>query len=107
MPLTRFAMIIRGPGYDPAIHRHVLDSGAFSTTVVCVASFEQALPVARELVDAGAQLIELCGGFSPEQASAMAEHLEGQVPVGVVRYSEEEQLHLAALFGFESPESAV
>ncbi len=105
-PLTRFAMIIRGPGYTPEVHRHRLDSGAFSTTVVCVASFEQALPVARELADGGIQLIELCGGFSPEQAAALGRHLGGRVPVGAVRYSEEEQRRLEGLFGFESPEGA-
>jgi hypothetical protein len=106
MPLTRFAMIIRGPGYDPGRHRHVLDSGTFATTVACVASFEQALPVARELAESGIQLIELCGGFSPEQAAALGRHLGGRVPVGVVHYSEEEQRRLEGLFSFESPEGA-
>ncbi len=107
MPLARFAMLIRGPGYDPAIHRQVLDSGAFATTVVCMATFEQALPVARELVDSGIQLIELCGGFSPEQALKISEHLGGRIPVGVVRYAEDEQRRLAGLFGFGSPDPGV
>jgi hypothetical protein len=98
MPLTQFAMIIKGPGYDPAVHHASLASPNFSTTVVCVSSFEQAISVANELTKNGIQLIELCGGFTPEQASAIHHSIKTRVPVGVVRYSFEEQQHLAQLF---------
>ena len=98
MPLSRFAMIIKGPGYDPAVHRVVLDSPVFSTTVVCVSSVEEAATVARQLHQQGIQLIELCGGFTAEQASAIHHCLGARMPVGVVRYTPDEQLHLAKLF---------
>lgn len=91
-------MIIKGPGYKATVHRASLNSSEFSTTVVCVSSFDEALSVANELHQQGVQLIELCGGFTPEQASAMHLALELRVPVGVVRYTPEEQLHLAQLF---------
>jgi len=98
MPLTRFAIIVKAPGYDPELHRTALASPAFSTTVVGVSNFEQALMVATCLVQDGVQLIELCGGFSPEEAIKLHAGLSGKVPVGVVRYSPEEQEHLRALF---------
>ncbi len=103
MALTRFAMIIKGPGYDPSAHRAHLDSPVFATTVVCVSSFEQAVPVARELALEGIQLLELCGGFLPDQAAAIQEVVGSGVPVGVVRYTAEEREALAARFGKPAP----
>lgn len=103
MSLTQFAMIIKGPGYDPVLHRVSIPSQVFSTTIVCVSSFEQAIPVAKDLVQQGIQLIELCGGFTPEQASSLHGSIGEQVPVGVVRYSFEEQQRLALLFGKPAP----
>jgi len=46
----------------------------------------------------GIQLIELCDGFTPDQASAIHRALEMQIPVGVVPYTPVEQQHLAQLF---------
>jgi hypothetical protein len=106
MALTQFAMIIKGPGYDPALHHASILSPVFSTTVVCVSSFEQAIPVAKELVQQGIQLIELCGGFTPEQASSIHDSIDKQIPVGGVRYSSDEQRQLALLFGKPAPTSA-
>ena len=99
MTLTQFAMIIKGPGYDPATSRATINSPIFSTTVVCVSSFEEAIFVASDLVKKGVQLIELCGGFTPEQADSLQASIGKNVPVGVVRYSSKEQQHLASLFG--------
>lgn len=108
MKLTRFAMIIIGPGYDPAVHRTCLSSAArFSTTIVCVCSLEQAVSAAKELVQDNVQLIELCGGFTPEQASYLHEAIDEAIPVGVVRYSVEEQERLSRLFGGEAPNSSL
>ncbi|HJW56631.1 MAG TPA: DUF6506 family protein [Burkholderiaceae bacterium] len=108
MTLSRFAMIIKGPGYDPEVHREEIASQLFSTTIVCVSSFDQAILVAQELVDRGIQLIELCGGFSPDQASDLQNSINSYVPIGVVRYTEEERLKLAKLFNSSSicPENA-
>ncbi len=100
MSLVKFAMIIKGPGYEPTVHRASLNSAEFSTTIVCVSNFDEAVSVAIELCQRGVQLIELCGGFTPEQASAIHRAVEMLVPVGVVRYSPDEQRHLAQLFAF-------
>src|SRR5688572_28547249 len=99
MPLSRFAMIVKAPGYDPAVHTASLSSSAFSTNVTCVSSFEQALGAAIALVQDGVQLIELCGGFTPEEADKLHIGIGGRIPVGVVRYSPEELTHLSMLFG--------
>jgi hypothetical protein len=99
MTLTQFAMIIKGPGYDPVTSRATINSPFFSTTVVCVSSFEEAIFVANDLVREGVQLIELCGGFTPDQADSLQASIGKHVPVGVVRYSSKEQQHLASLFG--------
>lgn len=99
MPLTRFAMIVKAPGYDPELHRASLSSPAFSTSVVGVSDYEHALSAAIDLMTAGVQLIELCGGFTPDEADQLHIGIGGKVPVGVVRYSAEEQEHLSVLFG--------
>ena len=57
MTLTQFAMIVKGPGYDPVTCRATINSPIFSTTVVCVSSFEEAIFVANDLVREGVQLI--------------------------------------------------
>lgn len=107
MTLTRFAMIIIGPGYDPAVHRTSLSSNAqFSSTIVCVCNLEQAISTATELVRDNVQLIELCGGFTPEQTSYLHRAIDEAVPVGVVRYSVKEQEHLSQLFNGEAPDSS-
>jgi hypothetical protein len=91
-------MIVKAPGYRPETHKALLASPAFSTNVVCVSDFEQALGAAAGLVQDGVQLIELCGGFTAQEAARLQVAIGGTVPVGVVRYSPEEQEHLAALF---------
>ena len=53
MPLTRFAMLVKTPGYDPEIHKVVLSSPSFSTSVVCVSDFGQALSTVIVLVQGG------------------------------------------------------
>ncbi len=54
--------------------------------------------VAVELVDGGAQSIELCGAFGPVWAARVIEAIGVRVPVGSVSYSMESVPGLAALF---------
>ncbi|ATQ76783.1 hypothetical protein CR152_21380 [Massilia violaceinigra] len=96
-------MIIKGPGYAPAVHRASLNSPAFSTTIVCVSHFEEAISVAIDLQQSGIQLIELCGGFTQDEAASIHRSVDMQIPVGVVRYTPEQQEPLAQLFMPSSP----
>jgi hypothetical protein len=57
-----------------------------------------AAPVAAALVDAGAQSIELCGGFGAWVLPEVAEATGGRVPVGHVRFGMESIHPLAELF---------
>lgn len=99
MPLLRFAFIVKGPGYSPGEHRAELTSPQFSTRVVGVGDLVSAISVARELIDQGVQLIELCGGFSEDKAAELRQHTGNKVPVGVVVYTPEQAQELSRLFG--------
>ena len=97
MPLTHFAFIVKGPGYDSKIHRASLDSAQFHTVVVGVSTVLEAGQVATELRDAGSQLIELCGGFSAADADHIQALVGSDILIGVVRYSEEQERKLVEM----------
>ena len=99
MPLVHFAFIVKGPGYQPADHTTSLVSDSFQTRVVGVPNLEIAIEAAKRLVLQGVQLIELCGGFSQEEASRLHQEIGLKVPVGVVVYSEEQTRELQRIFG--------
>ena len=98
MALQRFGFIVKGAGYDPAEHVVRLDSPLISTTMVGVATAEQALPVAKRMVADGIQLIELCGGFGPLWTARVIEAIGGAVPIGSVSYGPESIDQMYALF---------
>ena len=83
---------------DPAVDRAVIARGGLTTTIVAVPERSAAVQVARELVDAGAQSIELCGAFGPKVVADVLEATEGRVPVGAVTYGVESIPALASLF---------
>ena len=87
---------------DPAVDRAVIERGGLRTTVVAVPAETDAAAAAVELVDAGAQSIELCGGFSATVLPEVVEATGGRVPVGQVRYGMEAVHGLAALFPADS-----
>jgi hypothetical protein len=98
MPLSRFTFIVKAPGYSPEVHRSILASDHFTTVIVGVANLASAVLVAKEQAQSGTQLIELCGGFTQEEASEVRLHLPPTLPVGVVTYTAEQQVELARLF---------
>lgn len=55
--------------------------------------------VAAELVDDGAQLVELCGAFGAADVARVLEATGGRVPVGAAMYGMESLPKLVALFG--------
>jgi Family of unknown function (DUF6506) len=98
MPLAHFAFIVKGPGYDPKVHRASLGSAQFHTVVVGVSTVIEAIQVAIELYESGSQLIELCGGFSGADAEQIQTRVGPNMLVGVVRYSEEQERKLVEMF---------
>ena len=62
-----------------------------------------AVRVAVELVERGAQSIELCGAFGPAVTAQVIEAVGDRVPVGSVSYGAESVHALAALFPRSAP----
>ncbi len=98
MNLTKFAFIVKGPGYRPDEHRSTLDSGLFQTIIVGVSTLQQAGEIAVELRASGLQLLELCGGFSVTDAEFVQSLLDPDILVGVVQYSASQERKLTELF---------
>jgi hypothetical protein len=99
MDFNSWGFIYLGLGSeDPAVDRAVIECGGLKTTIVAVPDKEAARGVAAELVDAGAQSIELCGAFGSSGAASVIEAVGDRVPVGVVGYGPEAIPGLAALF---------
>jgi len=84
MALTKFGFIVTGD-------RFVQHQGTerFQMTVVGVSGPSEGVEAARQMVQEGVQLIELCGGFSPVWAGRIIEAIDYAVPVGVVAYGPE------------------
>jgi hypothetical protein len=85
-------------GEDPATDRAVIQRGGLTTTIVAVPDRESAVQVAIELVEGGAQSIELCGAFGPTATAQVLQAVGDRVPVGSVTYGVESVPALAALF---------
>jgi hypothetical protein len=99
MAFTKWGFIYLGTGSeDPAVDRAVIEHGGLTTTIVAVPDRAAAVRVAIELVDAGAQSIELCGGFGSAVTTLVIEAVGERVPVGAVSYGVESIPRLAALF---------
>jgi hypothetical protein len=98
MPLSQFVFIVKASGYSRDSHRAVLSSAHFRTVVVGVPDLHTAIDVAKELVLSGAQLIELCGGFTRTDAQYLRQQLHPRIPVGVVTYDAEQEAEIARLF---------
>jgi Family of unknown function (DUF6506) len=102
MPLSRFAFIVKGPGYSACKeHTAEVSSELFTTYVVGVSNLPSAILAAQQLVLKGTQLIELCGAFSESEATEIRDQTENKIPIGVVAYGEEQTQELERLFGDE------
>jgi hypothetical protein len=103
MALTRWAFVYTlGPGATEVVRAEAGDP-ACVLLLAGVPSVTDAPAVARDLVDDGAELIELCGAFGPVGTAAVVEAVGGTVPVGGVYYGGEATGGLAALFGTGAP----
>jgi hypothetical protein len=84
------AAIFGAWGADPAKDRHVHEYEGGRITFVGVSNPEQVPAVARELVDAGAERIEICGGLGTLPSAAAIEAVGHRTTVRSI------------MFGFES-----
>jgi Family of unknown function (DUF6506) len=84
------AAIFAAWGADPAKDRHVHEYNGGRITFVAVSSPEQVPAVAGELVDTGAERIEICGGLGTLPSAATIEAVGDRTTVRSI------------MFGFES-----
>jgi hypothetical protein len=70
-------------------------------SMICVGvpSVVEAPPIARQLVEDGVELIELCGGFGGAGLASVTAAVGGRVPVGAVFYGVDASAGLQRLFG--------
>ncbi len=88
MPQTNYAFVIKAPGYEMATHEATLESPEFHTGVVGVTALVDALTAVDRLVGDGVEIIELCGGFSPNEAAEIRGRAGPAVSVGLAVYEE-------------------
>ena len=84
---SSWAYIYGQPGADPITDRFVIERGGQRTSLVPIPDESAAAEVALELIDEGAGLIELCGGFGLAEAARVVEAVDGRVPVGHVNFA--------------------
>jgi len=97
MAVQRYGFIFKAPGMQFLTHNGRLESDAFAATVCGVASIEEAVLVAQELLTRHVQLIELCGAFSEADVEQIRRAIDDRVPVAAVQYSAETRQRLQQL----------
>ena len=103
---NNYAYIFLGPGLNPEKNRQQIITPTFTFTVVGIDfnEKEKVIAEAKKLVDNGAQLIELCGGFGPAWIAKVSAAIDNKVPVGGVFYGPEARKPLVDLLSIESAE---
>lgn len=96
MALQRYGYIVRSDDLEMFKHHARIDSEQFSMSIAGVQDVEQACMVAQEMITKSIQLIEMCGGFTPEDAQQVRDAINDFIPVGVVQYTDEERERINA-----------
>ena len=97
MAVQRYGFIFKAPGMQFLTHNGRLESETFAATLCGVASVEEALLVAQELLTRHVQLIELCGAFTEAEVEQIRTAIDDRVPVAAVQYSAETRERLQQL----------
>ncbi len=98
MALKTFGFIVSAAEFSGAPHRSEIAVGDFRMIIHGVGRPQDGAEAARLLLADGAQLIELCGGFSAHETADVLTAVDGAVPVGAVRYGPEAIAGMHALF---------
>jgi phosphoribosylformylglycinamidine (FGAM) synthase-like amidotransferase family enzyme len=94
MALQRYGFIVKSADLEMFKHHSRLASENFDMSISGVQDVAQAELVAQEMITKGIQLIELCGGFSADDAKRIREAINDHIPVGYVQYTDEERSRL-------------
>lgn len=93
---TDKAIIIETTGADPKVDRMVRDGPSGKVTIVNVADSSQIVGIARELVDQGAGIIELCGGIPVPVRADVRDAIGDRAMVSSVTFGLESIVRAAA-----------
>ena len=80
------AFIFIAPEADAAKHTARIETPVVKLTIVGVKNYEEAVTVARSLLNKGVTAFELCAGFGNEGVALVSKALEGKAQVGAVRF---------------------
>ena len=83
--MVKWAFIAVSKAAEGQVHKSVICTAQREITTLLVPDYETAARVARELVEQGAAMIELCGGVGHVGVARIAQAIPG-TPVGVVRF---------------------
>lgn len=97
--MQRWGFIYTLGGPSTEVRRDAIGSAECELLCRGVPSVDDAPAVAKELLDEGVQLIELCGAFAGPGLAAVLAAVGDRVPVGAVFYGGEAGTGLHRLFG--------
>jgi hypothetical protein len=80
----RVLYMFRDPTADSTIHKALIETEAGMVYIVGVSSIDKGAEIAKEMVDNGIALIELCGAFGYEGAKMVSDAVGDKVPVGMM-----------------------
>ena len=83
---VKAAFIFVAPEVDYKIHNTVVDTPVVHLTVIGVKNYNEAVHVAKELVNEGVKAIELCAGFGNEGIALVSKAVKGKASVGAVKF---------------------
>jgi hypothetical protein len=98
MALTHWAFIYTAPGSSPDGTMTFVETPKCKTVLVGVPDVDSGVRLAPKLVEEGAQLLELCGGFGPLGTARVLQAIDSAVPVGSVGYGPESVDGVHAIF---------
>lgn len=78
----KYAFLLMGEHYDPALHHAAFETAGQATYIYTVRNYGEAVKKIRELEAEGAGAIELCGAFGPEKAAQLAEMTGNKIAIG-------------------------
>ena len=84
--MKRAAFIFLAPQTDPSVHRGTVKTPTMDLDAIAVPTYAEAARVAKDLVDQGLGIIELCGGFGIHGAYIVKQAVGDRAKIGVVRF---------------------
>jgi hypothetical protein len=102
--MFKSAFIVMAPDGDPAKHRATIKTSKleFTTVIIEMHNFDQAVEVAKELVQKqGVQSIYLCAGFTHQAVAMVTSAVEGKAAVQVARGDVPSTLMVGEILGKE------